>query len=49
MDRDLTNADMRAIDRARAALKACTFFLFAALVLATFINNGRIVAALIGA
>jgi hypothetical protein len=49
MDRDLTNTDMRAIDRAHAALKTCTFCPFALLVLATFIYNGRLVAALIGA
>jgi hypothetical protein len=49
MNNDLTPEDMRAIETAHAVLKALTFGPFAALVLATFIDNGRLVAALIGA
>jgi hypothetical protein len=46
---DLTPADMRSIDIAHAAITAIAGLPFVGLLLATFIDNGRLVAALIGA
>jgi hypothetical protein len=47
--REITPDDMRALDRAWAIRTGVLGGIFAAFLLATFIDNGRLIAALIGA
>lgn len=44
----LTPRDMRLIEVTHAVIKALSFGSFAALAIAPFIDNGRLIAALIG-
>jgi uncharacterized protein (DUF2062 family) len=44
----LTPRDMRLIEVTHAVVKALSFGLFAALVIAPFVDDGRLIAALIG-